>query len=319
VESNTDVPTVTFNGRVYTCPFRNVMPPLTAEEEAELTDRIRADGVQVAVVVTDQDELLDGHHRLRIASRLGLTDVPFDVRAGLGNDQKRELAYALNVHRRHLTRQQKRKLIANRLKTAPAQSNNAVATDLKVDDKTVATVRRELEVTSEIPKLARTRGKDGRTRAARRKPPEAAAETAPPFQRIQLQIAPGTAPDPGPINVVVSRTPAAPSPSPPPPAEPAVAEQMDLLSVFDSEADDSRPDELVGAAEPVPVPELGEQNEADVPRPSAVSESSRGLHTRARKLLRRVNSLVPRRGKVLVDQDELAAFLEDVVRAHSGK
>jgi hypothetical protein len=53
------------------------------------------------------------------------------------------------------------------LKATPHLANIEIARMLGVDDKTVASVRDSLESTSEIPKLDKTVGKDGK---ARRKP-----------------------------------------------------------------------------------------------------------------------------------------------------
>jgi hypothetical protein len=75
-----------------------------------------------------------------------------------------------NLHRRHLTAEQKRDLIAKLLKMQPERSNNTTAKLAKVDDKTVASVRRELESTSEIPKLGKTVGADGKARPAKHRP-----------------------------------------------------------------------------------------------------------------------------------------------------
>ena len=50
----------------------------------------------------------------------------------------------------------------------PEQSNK-IAVELGVDDKTVGAVRRQLESTSEIPKLDRTVGADGKARSTRRR------------------------------------------------------------------------------------------------------------------------------------------------------
>ena len=47
-----------------------------------------------------------------------------------------------NIHRRHLTSDQKRDLIANLLRARPERSNLATAKIAHADDKTVATVRR---------------------------------------------------------------------------------------------------------------------------------------------------------------------------------
>jgi hypothetical protein len=82
-------------------------------------------------------------------------------------------AYALvasyNEHRRHLTPEQRREAIAKRLKATPEKSNNQIAKEVKADDKTVARVRTDLESTSEIPKLERTVGADGKARKQRDK------------------------------------------------------------------------------------------------------------------------------------------------------
>jgi hypothetical protein len=75
----------------------------------------------------------------------------------------------LNLHRRHLSREQMRLFIERRLQRTPEQSNNKIAAELGVADKTVGAVRRQLESTSEIPKLDRTIGPDGKARTARRR------------------------------------------------------------------------------------------------------------------------------------------------------
>jgi hypothetical protein len=69
-----------------------------------------------------------------------------------------------NLHRRHLTSELKRELIEKVLKAKPEASNATVAKQVKANDKTVAKVRRKLESTSEIPKLNKTVGADGKSR-----------------------------------------------------------------------------------------------------------------------------------------------------------
>ena len=172
--------TITVNGVIYTCPFFDAMPALTDEERSELKADIALTGITYPVVVTDANEVIDGHHRLEIAAELGLTNVPISVKSGLTADQKREQAVNLNLHRRHLNGAQKREIIARRLKADPARSNNAVAGDIRVSDKTVGTVRKALEATSEIPKLTATRGQDGRTRMSKRTPPAQGEAEHPP-------------------------------------------------------------------------------------------------------------------------------------------
>ena len=74
-----------------------------------------------------------------------------------------------NIQRRHLTADQKRELLAMLIKSDPSKSNRQIATEAKVDDKTVAAVRGELEATAEIPQLETTTGKDGKKRRTKRK------------------------------------------------------------------------------------------------------------------------------------------------------
>ena len=63
---------------------------------------------------------------------------------------------------------QKRNAIAAKLKVNPEKSNNRIAKEAKVYDKTVAKVRAGLESTSEIPKLKKTTVADVEARLAKR-------------------------------------------------------------------------------------------------------------------------------------------------------
>jgi disulfide oxidoreductase YuzD len=58
---------LTFENVTYTCPFSDAMPPLSPEERTELKANIEKNGVVYDLVVTDENEVIDGHHRLEIA------------------------------------------------------------------------------------------------------------------------------------------------------------------------------------------------------------------------------------------------------------
>ena len=58
-------------------------------------------------------------------------------------------------------------LVTKLLKAAPEKSNRETAKLAKVDDRTVAKIRRKLETTAEIPQLTKTVGADGKARRAR--------------------------------------------------------------------------------------------------------------------------------------------------------
>ncbi|MGI9092670.1 MAG: ParB N-terminal domain-containing protein [Mycobacteriales bacterium] len=123
-------------------PFQ-VMPPLTAEEYAALRADIAEHGVIVPVVVDEAGVILDGHHRAQVCAELGV-DFPTVVRAGLDDAGKRSTARALNMARRHLTRTQRRQIIADEIRADTEASDRAIGRRLGVDHKTVASVRREL-------------------------------------------------------------------------------------------------------------------------------------------------------------------------------
>jgi ParB-like chromosome segregation protein Spo0J len=120
-----------------------VMPPLTADEYAELAESIRAHGVQIPITVDEAGNIIDGYNRAAIAAQLGV-ECPRAVRAGLTEEAKRGLAYELNTNRRHLSREQKRALVAASLRSDPGLSDREHARRCGVTHPTVASVRREL-------------------------------------------------------------------------------------------------------------------------------------------------------------------------------
>ena len=130
-----------------------LLPPLAADEYAALKADIAERGVQVPVEYDEHGNVLDGHHRIQICVELGIAQWPQLVRHGLSEVEKRSHARRLNLHRRHLDQAQRRTLITDELRDAPAASDRAVAAGLGVDHKTVATVRAGLEATGEIPQL----------------------------------------------------------------------------------------------------------------------------------------------------------------------
>lgn len=79
-----------------------ILPPLTAEELARLTESIRQHGVKVPVIKDENGEIIDGHNRAMIADSLGIRYESV-VEVGLPEHEKRILALSLNVDRRQVT------------------------------------------------------------------------------------------------------------------------------------------------------------------------------------------------------------------------
>jgi hypothetical protein len=148
-----------------------VLPEMSPEQFAALKADIAERGILHPIDVDENGVRLDGHHRGRAADELGITDIPTIVRLGLSETEKRTFARKSNTLRRHLTNGQFSQLVADQLRDTPHWSNSRMAHELGVDDKTVATVRASLEATSEIPKLDRLVGLDGKARPRRRRPP----------------------------------------------------------------------------------------------------------------------------------------------------
>jgi N6-adenosine-specific RNA methylase IME4 len=160
-------PTVTVGGITYQLPFEDLLPALADDDLKALRDDIRERGIVVPIVIDEHHNVIDGANRLRIAAELGLRNLPVDIRPGLFLPDKEQLAEDLNLHRRHLTREQLRDAIARHLKRTPEQSNRQIAATVGVDHHTVASIRRGLQATGEFPQLPKTIGRDGRARTTK--------------------------------------------------------------------------------------------------------------------------------------------------------
>jgi hypothetical protein len=91
--------------------YYKVMPPLGDEEFRALKEDIAENGVLVAVVTDEDGNIIDGYHRLRACEELFGEDriaggYPIDERRGLTEDEKWDLAWRLNMQRRHLASEQ---------------------------------------------------------------------------------------------------------------------------------------------------------------------------------------------------------------------
>ncbi len=130
-----------------------VMPPLTTDELVALEADIVARGIVVPVVVDQHGRLLDGHHRREIAAKHGL-DCPVEVHHVVDDEDARHTALALNLSRRHLTREQRRELIAAEIAARPGDSDRAIARRFGCSPSTVGAVRREVSKLDTAPPAA---------------------------------------------------------------------------------------------------------------------------------------------------------------------
>jgi hypothetical protein len=182
-------------------PAADLFPMMRAVESKATGEDIKKNGLHFRVAVFKlqkhfQPELLDGRNRLdameavgfeirvdhrdndfksnpevAIWARVSPTDMWFEIRPiELRGDQgvdPYEYVLSVNVHRRHLTPEQNRELIAKLLKAQPEKSNRAIGKQVKKHHETVGAVRNELEATGEIRQLTKTVGEDGKARTTK--------------------------------------------------------------------------------------------------------------------------------------------------------
>src|SRR5260221_11063114 len=166
-------------------PAANLLPVMSPDELRALGEDIRKHGLASPVVLWRADDkaplsLLDGRNHLdAIGSTAG------DWKPGTGkwegsgkvivlDHSVDPFAYVIsaNIHRRHLTAEQKREIVAALLKANPERSNNATAKIAKVDDKTVGAGRADLERRSEIPNVSTRTDRKGRKQPALESDPD---------------------------------------------------------------------------------------------------------------------------------------------------
>jgi phage N-6-adenine-methyltransferase len=142
-------------------PAAEIFPPLPPDELGALGEDIRVNRLQERAKVLRQGDrfvLLDVRSRLDAIEGAGLTikvfegSTPnnkfFEVVENVGDPY--DYVWSLNFHRRHLTGEQKRDVIAKLLKAKPERSNRQIAKQTSVSPTTVGKVRDELERAGDV-------------------------------------------------------------------------------------------------------------------------------------------------------------------------
>jgi ParB-like chromosome segregation protein Spo0J len=139
-------------------PVAELFPLLDKESLAALATDIKKHGLKQRVSIIDDEGanvvLIDGRNRLDALELLG-EEITLDNRTIFERIPPDIDIYArvisLNIHRRHLTSNQKRELLGNLLQVTPEKSDRQIGALAKVDHKTVAVVRKGKEARGEIP------------------------------------------------------------------------------------------------------------------------------------------------------------------------
>lgn len=158
--------TLVINKTTYQIPYADLLRPLTETEYNELKTDIEANGITYPVIVDESNNVIDGQHRLQIAAGLGLADIPFQILVGLSEEEKREKALNLNLHRRQLSKEDRQKLAVEMRRNG--QSYRVIGEKLGISK---SQIERDLSTVpfgtvEELPQVIT--GKDGKQRPATR-------------------------------------------------------------------------------------------------------------------------------------------------------
>jgi len=168
-------------------PAADLFPMLSDAELDELATDIAQHGLYQAIAFQG-DELLDGRNRLAAIHRIK-DEARRNNLLGFVASTKRVLdvrdptAYVVsaNLHRRHLSLEDKKRIAVELLKGKPERSDRSVGKLVGLDHKTIATaVRADLVERGEIPHVATRTDSVGRQQSAT-KPPK------PPSKEAQIR------------------------------------------------------------------------------------------------------------------------------------
>lgn len=108
-------------------PYADLLPPLSITEFAALkADIINNGGVHTPIVVDENNNILDGHHRYKIDQ-----NAPFQVISGLSMEEKIAYVLGTNMKRRNLSVEQKKEL-RQKMKTVAIALNKAGKTQEQI-------------------------------------------------------------------------------------------------------------------------------------------------------------------------------------------
>jgi hypothetical protein len=148
--------------------FAKLFPPLSEEDFKALVDDIKANGLRQPIVVY-QGKILDGNNRYRACLQAGREPELVDLECS-DDGVAQAFVISANIHRRHLSPEQRREIIATLLKAFPALRNRQIAAKAKASHHTVEAMRQELESTGQTAQLKETTGADGKSRKRKGKP-----------------------------------------------------------------------------------------------------------------------------------------------------
>jgi ParB-like chromosome segregation protein Spo0J len=167
-------------------PIAEMFPLMEGGEFAALVEDIRAHGLHESIVLYE-GMILDGRNRDRACRQAGVKP---HYREMLFGSHAEAVAYVIsaNIHRRHLTAEQRREMIEKFLKSEPEKSDRQIAKTVHTSPTTIGTARKRLEKGGDVSKLDTRTDSRGRAQPAHKpklrltasKPASSSASTAEP-------------------------------------------------------------------------------------------------------------------------------------------
>lgn len=181
-------------------PLADIFPPMEGAEFDTLVADIKANGLHESIVLYGR-KILDGRNRYRAAQAAGVKleyyhFIEFNAphRGQKSNKAERDAAarafvISKNIHRRHLSVEDRDRLIVQLLKADPRKSNRQVAKLSGTSHPHVAKVRERAEKTGDVETVTTSVDTKGRQQPAKKTP------TLPPASRPTVSDAPVAAPE----------------------------------------------------------------------------------------------------------------------------
>jgi hypothetical protein len=180
----TAAPPKTWRDGLIVHPLADQYPMMLDSELKELAADIEKRGLSESVVFANVDGkrvLVDGRNRYAACHMVGRTPTSREV--DYSGAALEAFIVSANIHRRHLTPDERVAMLRAAIKAAPEKSDREIARETKVHHSTVAEHRKKLETTGGIPPVQKRKGKDSKTRKLPAKKP--AKKPTPPKTEIK--------------------------------------------------------------------------------------------------------------------------------------
>jgi hypothetical protein len=173
-------------------PAAGLFPPMSESELRELGEDIKKNGLQNLITLCNYKNtlcVLDGRNRLDAMELAGIKTSGDDVNIFRAcKTDPYEFVISANIHRRHLTTEQKRELIAKLLKAKPEQSDRQIANQIKASPTWVGKIRKEAEAAGDVSTVDTRTDTKGRKQPSTK--PKKLAKPTPPRENDQIGTPP---------------------------------------------------------------------------------------------------------------------------------